>query len=82
MGSLRRRLGRLESAGEGKACPRCQGRIILAEIHPDGTVSYPLGEPCEECGSKPLYDGAGIIEVMLADDPNEVEGDVPRTWPP
>ncbi len=32
-----------------KPCPECGGRIIYFERHDDGSVTYPLGKPCEEC---------------------------------
>ena len=32
-------------------CEACGGRVVIEEIAPDGTVSYPSGQPCPECGS-------------------------------
>ena len=42
-----------------KPCPECGGRIIYVEHHEDGSVTYPVGEPCAVCESTPR------IEVML-----------------
>jgi DNA-directed RNA polymerase subunit RPC12/RpoP len=63
--TLRRRIRHLErDARMGQrpeTCSECGGRIIYAEHHEDGAVSYPLGDPCATCGSKRR------IEVMLGD---------------
>ncbi len=61
---LRGRLQRLEGRIQPKACPECGDRIILEEHHEDGTVSYPLGEPCEACGSEGAPGQIGRIVVM------------------
>jgi hypothetical protein len=54
-----------------KPCPVCGGRILYAEREADGSVSYPLGEPCSECGNAPqIGGGVGVIEVVM---PEEVE---------
>lgn len=64
---LKDRIRKLEGPRGPERCPECAGRIILKEYHEDGTVTYPHGEPCEECGSRPPGAIIGIIEVCPPD---------------
>lgn len=72
--SLERRLARLEdSRKKAWRCPVCGWRIIYREISLDGTVDYPLGEPCTECSGPPT--GINLIEVVSTQSTEGVEGE-------
>jgi len=32
-------------------CKACGGLVVIEEIAPDGTVTYPLAQPCPVCNS-------------------------------
>jgi hypothetical protein len=67
-----KKLERRTGLDRPKPCPECGGRILHKVRNVDGTVSYPLGEPCSECGNALLKGGGGVvvIEVVM---PEEVE---------
>lgn len=60
---LKGRVRRLEGPREPERCPECGDRIVYVEHHEDGTTTYPFGEPCGACGSRPPGGGIGIMEV-------------------
>ena len=52
------------------SCSECKAHIITEEHHPDGTITFPFGEPCSVCDSYPP-DGsiARIIVDLTAEEP-------------
>jgi hypothetical protein len=77
LGDLNRRLRRLEQEANmvPDSCPECGNRIIFEEVALDGTVSYPDGPPCSECGSRAAGGRIGTI-VIATLDPDDPPTDV------
>ena len=46
------------------SCSECKGYIITEEHHPDGTITFPFGEPCPVCNS---YPPSGSIARIIVD---------------
>jgi hypothetical protein len=66
-----KKLERRTGLDQPKPCPECGGRILYVEREADGAVSYPLGEPCQECGNAPVGGGVGVIEVVMPEAAHE-----------
>ncbi len=66
---LKRRVRKLEEKQGPERCPGCGDQIIIEEHHPDGSISYPFGEPCAHCGSVGRPDGLVRCIVVCAPPP-------------
>lgn len=69
------RVDRLEREAGPRRCEACGGKVIFEEQQPDGSVVYPLGEPCPTCGSADKNGTPGKIIVTFGNDPVRDDGD-------
>lgn len=67
MANAEDRLRSLEDEHSEEPCPACGGKVIFEEHQPGGGVFYPMGTPCNTCGSAGIGGRPGKVVVRQSE---------------